>query len=201
MQLRVKTYFLASALVLLTAAYSPAGVMYQYIGPDFNDSAQQLTSPYHLTIDLITPALLTSYSWIPSNNPDLLNIEYLNLSWNQLKMSDGLSTITGPAGQFSLAGDLMINALDSSGLPAEWSIGASRDGVQMYSCYLFHSISDFRDQSGYPDGTGGGNYWTLGAGGHWSIVDNAQVPEPGTFLLLSAGLLGLALSGRKMKRA
>ena len=67
-----------------------------------------------------------------------------------------------------------------------------------------HSLGDMGWEMKYFDFTANGSTTTLTfasdiAGAYGPAIDNVSVPEPGTLLLLGAGLLALALAGSRKK--
>jgi large repetitive protein len=82
--------------------------------------------------------------------------------------------------------------------PAAASADLFVDGLEVLSDYAGHTIgSTTRIAWGAlsTPGTGGGNYSLV----EWEVLES-QAPEPMTFSLLGAGLLGLGLAARRRRR-
>lgn len=169
--------------VLVPVQWAAAGVIYTYTGNNFTTADSPYTTANFITITLELDALLpasTTYSF-----PEL---DLTTLAGFSLSMSDGVQTLTSGSALVSA----QVTATDANNLPLYWNmmLGAVPNVISS-------SNSDF-SYSGY--GQFGRAYGSEGSPGTWSVV-GAQVPAPGSILLLALGLLSFAaVRGRREDR-
>jgi hypothetical protein len=174
---------IAMLMMALGAPMMKASTTYTYTGNDYNS---YIGAPY------TSSDSVDGYFTFASPLADNLSDASVSLP-TIYSLNDGVQTITGP-----LVSYVFNISTDSNGNITNWDIwlygnAGSGLGSILTACNL-DSFSGCLDQG--TGGSGGGGD-TVHDGGTWAITTTSSVPEPSTVVLMSSGLLALALLARK----
>jgi len=127
------------SIATILAPTFPGSTTYSYVGPTYTDYWGSYF-PGHMSIKVTVPSGVTLSS----------NSQTNFLNGVVFTMSDGFTTLSSSTGDPSLT-HISINSVNSSGVPATWSIGVGNNGAPSLTSG-FNSVTSWQDQtiSAYP---------------------------------------------------